>query len=85
MDKQIQQIILSISGKGVIDRRIEALEKAGFDVSAVFTKVNFGQAGTVKAQGDGSFYTQIGASHGGKHWKSGYHFNRCPVVKVTKK
>lgn len=78
----IEVIIKSISGKNVKARRVNALQKAGFETGDIETKWNFGQVGTIKKT-EGGYFAQVAYATGGKS-RNGYGVNACPVVFVKK-
>lgn len=73
--KKAQDIVLGISGKGVVDKRVKALEKAGFHVESLEYKWNFGKVGDIEEKEQG-FWIQIKYATGGKS-KNGYGVNSC--------
>ena len=86
MQKQIEkagQIVLATKGWRLAEKRREALIKAGFHVSELQTKWNFGRVSEFPQALDGSgFWIQLsyGAS---RRCKGGYLANACPVVFIT--
>ena len=81
--KKISKIINSISGRNVTEKRIKALNKAGYKTGDVEIMWNFGTVGTVKKV-DGDYYAQIRYATGGRSRQNGYAVNACPVVKIWK-
>jgi len=78
----ISEIILSVKGKNVVSKRIEALQAAGYKVVFAGNRWNFGRTGTVK-ETEGGVLAQLKYAHGGRS-KSGYSVNACDVYKITK-
>ncbi len=81
---KISQIVRSISGKGVEDKRIEALERAGYEVSFYGIKWNFGQVGRTIPFEDG-YLCQLTYAIGVRSRKTGYHANKCDVYFIKSK
>lgn len=81
---KISQIVRSISGKGVEDKRIAALEQAGYDVSFYGIKWNFGQVGRTIPFEDG-YLSQLTYAIGVRNRKNGYHANKCDVYFIKSK
>ena len=80
--ENIQKIVLEVSGKNVADKRIEALRNAGYTVSEVYGKWNFGVVGTCKEE-DGGYVVQIKCATSGRgKSKNGYSASYCPCVSV---
>lgn len=79
---QVSKIVNEVApGKNIEDRRINALESAGFTVQDWGTQYNWGTSGTVKEK-DGEVFAQLHCATGGKSRKTGYHFNVCRIYKV---
>lgn len=86
MQKQIDQavnIVRQTTGWHLAEKRREKLITAGFNVSEIQTKWNFGRVSEVQAALDGSgFWIQV--SYGvSRRCKGGYLANACPVVFIT--
>lgn len=86
MQKQIEkagQIVLATKGWRLAEKRRKALQEAGFQVSDIQTKWNFGRVGELQQALDGSgFWIQV--SYGvSRRLKGGYLANACPVVFIT--
>lgn len=86
MQKAIEkagQIVLATKGWHLAEKRREALIKAGFQVSELQTKWNFGRVSEVQQALDGNgFWIQV--SYGvSRRCKGGYLANACPVVFIT--
>jgi hypothetical protein len=88
MQKQIEKagaIVLATKGWRLAEKRREALIRAGFNVSEVQTKWNFGRVSEARQALDKSgFWIQV--SYGLKRTcAGGYIANACPVVFITVK
>lgn len=86
MQKAIEkagQIVLATKGRHLAEKRRKALQEAGFQVSEIQTKWNFGRVGELQQALDGSgFWIQV--SYGIKRiCAGGYIANACPVVFIT--
>lgn len=90
MQKQIDQavnIVRQTTGWHLAEKRREKLITAGFNVSEIQTKWNFGRVSEVQAAQDGSgFWIQIAYAVGRKVNNKGgsvIQVNACPCVFIT--
>ncbi len=86
IENEIKQAIASIQGRSkdgsVESRRVDALRQKGFSVEYVGIMWNFGTAGTVVAEENGSYLAQLSCATGGKA-KNGHGVNACHIHRVT--
>lgn len=81
--KEVQDIILPISGKNVADRRIAALVAKGYKVDYYDEKLNWGTSGSAKQDGDAVLF-QPECAQAVKSSKTGWSYNRCHIYRASK-
>lgn len=79
--QKVTEIINAIRGKNAVEKRVEALESAGYTVHGSSTYWNFGKSGTVNIM-HGVILAQLSCAVARKT-KNGYNLNACTVFAIT--